>query len=68
MTSSTPGLSVSSVAHGQETIKVGSQLLEWIPSDIIQIVPSSTYVVITDSNIFKLFGDKFVSAFSKEVK
>ncbi|PRP75357.1 pentafunctional AROM polypeptide [Planoprotostelium fungivorum] len=67
MTSSTPGLSVSSVAHGQETIKVGSQLLEWIPSDIIQIVPSSTYVVITDSNIFKLFGDKFVSAFSKEV-
>eukprot|EP01117_Protostelium_nocturnum_P012724 TRINITY_DN4699_c0_g1_i1.p1 TRINITY_DN4699_c0_g1~~TRINITY_DN4699_c0_g1_i1.p1 ORF type:complete len:1525 (-),score=579.22 TRINITY_DN4699_c0_g1_i1:81-4655(-) len=61
-------LQISSVAHGSEVIKVGSELLEWIPSDIVENVPSSSYVLITDVNLLKIHASKLISSFQKTVQ
>lgn len=50
---------------GRDTIRVGYDLNATIASDIIQNLKSSTYVLITDTNIGPLHAPRFQDAFEK---
>lgn len=50
---------------GKDTIIVGSDLNDYIITDILNNLPSSTYVLITDTNIAPLYTPQFVAAFEK---
>lgn len=51
---------------GKETIKVGYDLVHTITSDILQNLRSSTYVLITDTNIGPLYLPQFELAFAED--
>ncbi|KAI5798030.1 EPSP synthase-domain-containing protein [Peziza echinospora] len=53
---------------GKETIVVGYDLNDYISTDILTNLQSSTYVLITDTNIAPLYAPKFVSTFEKHIE
>lgn len=50
---------------GKDAIKVGYDLIPEITSDILQNLPSSTYVLITDTNIGPRYLPHFEAAFAE---
>jgi pentafunctional AROM polypeptide len=52
---------------GKDTIKVGYDLSETIATDLLQNIKSSTYVLITDTNIGPLHVSRFEDAFNREI-
>jgi pentafunctional AROM polypeptide len=52
---------------GKDTIKVGYDLSETIATDLLQNIKSSTYVLITDTNIGPLHVSRFEDAFNAEL-
>jgi pentafunctional AROM polypeptide len=50
---------------GKETIHVGFKLWEHIASDLITNLPSSTYVIITDTNVGPLYLPRLLQAFKQ---
>lgn len=50
---------------GKETILVGYDLNDYTTADILKNLPSSTYVLITDTNIAPLYTPQFIAAFEK---
>jgi len=50
---------------GKETILVGYDLNNYITTDILKNLPSSTYVLITDTNLAPLYIPQFITAFEK---
>ena len=52
---------------GKETIVVGYDLNDYIANDLLTNIPSSTYVLITDTNIAPLYADRFLDTFKKNV-
>ena len=50
---------------GKDTILVGYDLNDYIMTDILKNLPSSTYVLITDTNIAPLYSPQFIAAFEK---
>lgn len=52
---------------GKDAIKVGYDLTHEITSDILQNLRSSTYVLITDTNIGPLHLPRFEAAFAEDV-
>ncbi|KAL7267978.1 3-dehydroquinate dehydratase (3-dehydroquinase) [Rhizina undulata] len=66
MATSTQGSAISTVQIlGKDTIRVGYDLTQEITSDLLQNIPSSTYVLITDTNICPLHLPRFQSAFTE---
>lgn len=53
---------------GKDIIKVGYDLTHEITSDILQNLPSSTYVLITDTNIGPLHLPRFEAAFAENAR
>ena len=52
---------------GKQSIHCGFHLVPYIVHTVITTLPSSTYVLITDSNIAKLHLDKFELEFRAEI-
>ncbi|KAI5820440.1 EPSP synthase-domain-containing protein [Pyronema omphalodes] len=52
---------------GKDTIRVGYDLHKTIAADLIANLPSSTYVLITDTNIAPLHVPRFEAAFNEEL-
>jgi len=52
---------------GKDTIRVGYDLNKTIAADLLQNIPSSTYVLITDTNIGPLHVPRFEDAFNAEL-
>ena len=50
---------------GKDTIKVGYDLTDTITADILQNLTSSTYVLITDTNLAPLYLPAFESSFNR---
>ena len=50
---------------GQETIHVGFKLWDHVVNDLINNLPSSTYVIITDTNVGQLYSSRLEQAFEK---
>jgi pentafunctional AROM polypeptide len=50
---------------GKETIHVGFKLWEYIVSDLLTNLPSSTYVIITDTNVGPLYHPRLQQAFEQ---
>ncbi|KAF8476006.1 EPSP synthase-domain-containing protein [Kalaharituber pfeilii] len=50
---------------GKETILVGYDLNDYITTDILTNLPSSSYVLITDTNLAPLYTPQFISTFEK---
>jgi pentafunctional AROM polypeptide len=67
----TAGMAVPSVHKvsilGRESIHCGFHLIPYIINTVLTTLPSSTYVLITDSNIAKLHLEKFQKEFSAEI-
>jgi pentafunctional AROM polypeptide len=61
------GVSVVQIL-GKDNIKVSYDLTHTIASDLLQNIRSSTYVLITDTNIGPLHVPRFESAFQAEAK
>src|SRR5271163_4107519 len=53
---------------GQETIHVGFKLWDHMVSDLLTTLPSSTYVIITDTNVGPLYSPRLKQAFEKAIK
>ena len=53
---------------GRDIIKVGYNLNDLIATDLLQNLPSSTYVLITDTNIGPLHVPHFEDAFNAELR
>lgn len=51
----------------KDTIKVGYDLSELIATDLLKNIPSSTYVLITDTNIEPLHLPRFEAAFNAQL-
>jgi pentafunctional AROM polypeptide len=59
------------VVEGKEPILIGNEILSkgWIAKDIRNRVPKAVkFVIITDSNVFPLYGQTLVSTFEKVLK
>ena len=65
MASSQSSSGFVSVTHGEETIKVGSDIFDLIPVDLHTVVKSSKYAVVLDENVNRLYGDRFRDSFAK---
>lgn len=52
---------------GKESIHVGFKLWEHIASDLLSTFPSSTYVVITDTNVGPLYSPRLQQAFERAI-
>lgn len=52
---------------GKDTIRVGYDLHKTIAADLLANIPSSTYVLITDTNIAPLHVPRFEAAFNEEL-
>jgi len=50
---------------GKETIHVGFKLWEYISTDLITTLPSSTYVIFTDTNVGPLYESQLRTAFDE---
>jgi pentafunctional AROM polypeptide len=50
---------------GKETIHVGFKLWEYIVGDLLTNLPSSTYVIITDTNVGPLYQPRLQQAFEQ---
>ncbi|PWW79178.1 Pentafunctional AroM protein [Tuber magnatum] len=50
---------------GKDTIRVGYDLTDTITADVLQNLTSSTYVLITDTNLAPLYLSAFESSFNK---
>lgn len=50
---------------GEETIVVGNRMN--IAAEIVAVVPSSTYIVVTDTNVAKYHLDPLVKALNKAI-
>jgi len=50
---------------GKETIHVGFKLWEHIVTDLLANLPSSTYVIITDTNVGPLYSPRLENAFQQ---
>jgi pentafunctional AROM polypeptide len=50
---------------GKETIHVGFKLWEHIVTDLLANLPSSTYVIITDTNVGPLYSPRLENAFKQ---
>lgn len=53
---------------GKESIHLGFHLIPYIVETVLSQLPSSTYVLITDTNLAKLHRDAFVDAFAAGFK
>src|SRR5205809_5237938 len=53
--------------HGQETIHVRFKLWDDIVSDLLPILPSSPYAIITDSNVGTFYRPRLNEAFEKAI-
>lgn len=53
---------------GKDTVRVGFGIHQYICTEILENFKSSTYVVITDSNIAPLYLEKIESTFNKSIK
>ena len=51
---------------GKESIHVGFKLWEHVVADLLTNLPSSTYVIITDTNVGPLYKPRLEQAFDKE--
>ncbi|OLL25762.1 Pentafunctional AROM polypeptide [Neolecta irregularis DAH-3] len=51
---------------GTNNIRVGYRLFDYIAKDVLENIQSSTYVVITDSNITHLYLEDFCNTFAQE--
>jgi hypothetical protein len=59
---------VERVEGGKEPIVIGNEILRkgWIARDIRERVPKAVkFVIITDSNVFGLYGQTFISTFEQ---
>jgi len=52
---------------GKESIAVGYHLRDLIASTLVKTLPSSTYVILTDTSIAKLYLDQLVQALHAEL-
>lgn len=52
---------------GKESIHVGFKLWEHIVSDLLSTLPSSTYVIITDTNVGPLYSPRLQQAFERAI-
>ena len=52
---------------GKESIHVGFKLWDHIVSDLLSNLPSSTYVIITDTNVGPLYGPRLKQAFEHAI-
>jgi len=52
---------------GQESIIIGQHITRFIVKDIITSLKSSTYAIITDENIAKLYLPSLMTAFKEEL-
>lgn len=50
---------------GSESIILGFHLTEYIIRDVLTSIPASNYVLITDTNLAKLYLQKYVDCFNK---
>lgn len=50
---------------GNESIHLGFHLIPYIVKTVLTQLPSSTYVLITDTNLAKLHRDSFIDAFAE---
>lgn len=53
---------------GKESIAVGYHLRDFIASTLVKTLPSSTYVILTDTSIARLYLDQLVNALNAELK
>jgi pentafunctional AROM polypeptide len=54
---------------GKETIVIDHDLFErYIPEDLLTNIPSSTYVLVTDTNLAPIYSQPFQDAFAKATK
>jgi pentafunctional AROM polypeptide len=53
---------------GKESIHCGFHLIPYIAATVLSTLPSSTYVLITDTNIAKLFLQLFAAEFNAALK
>jgi pentafunctional AROM polypeptide len=51
---------------GKESIHIGFKLWEHVVTDLVTNLPSSTYVIITDTNVGPLYSPRLQQAFEKE--
>lgn len=63
--SSTDVLKVSIL--GKDSIHCGFHLIPYIAHTVLSTLPASTYVVVTDTHIAKLYLDSFVSEFNDAI-
>lgn len=66
MSSSADVLKISIL--GNESIHVGFHLLPYIFNTIVSTLPSSTYALVTDTNLSAIYGDAVREAFEKAKK
>ena len=52
---------------GNESIHVGFKLWEHVVSDLLSTLPSSTYVIITDTNVGPLYNPRLKQAFEHAI-